>query len=65
MRRITKHPLFPVPKVYVPFMAGVITLAAEIVRTGIVDRVRLAELVVVGGYAVIGYATPSGRNRDQ
>lgn len=65
MKRITKSPLLPVPKVYVPFVAGVIGLASDVVATGVIDRSRIAALIVVGGYALIGYATPSGRGKKQ
>ena len=65
MRRITKHPLLPVPKVYVPASAGVIALVSDVVATGVLDRTKAAALVVVVGYALIGWATPTGRTRGK
>ena len=57
-KRITDHPLFPLPKVYVPLVAGWIQFAQLLIATGQVSRVSLSVLVATTGYALIGYATP-------
>ncbi len=59
MSKLTKHPLFPVPKVYVPVVAGYINVAAQAVAFGVISRAQLAQLVIVTGYALIGWATPN------
>jgi len=51
-------PLIPVPKVLVPTVAGVVTMAATWVATGEDDRDQLGRLVLTGGYAAIGWSTP-------
>jgi hypothetical protein len=60
MKRITQHPLFPLPKVYVPMVAGWIAFATQVIAVGSVSRVALAQLVASTGYAIIGWATPQG-----
>jgi hypothetical protein len=60
MKRITSHPLFPLPKVYVPLVAGWINFAAQVVATGQAGRIQLAQLVATSGYSVIGYLAPNG-----
>lgn len=57
-QRITSNPLFPVPKVYIPFLSGLIAVASQVVATGQFDRTQLAQLVIVGGWAILGYAAP-------
>lgn len=51
-------PLIPVPKVMVPTVAGLVTMAAAWVATGDFDRLELAMLVQSGGWAAIGWSTP-------
>lgn len=54
-------PLIPVPKVLVPAVAGVVIIAARWVATGEFDREELGAVVLMAGYAAIGWATPEGR----
>lgn len=62
-------PLIPVPKVMLPAAAGVVNVAAQWVLTGTFSRVQLAQLVLVAGYALIGWlapdqAPPAGQRRN-
>jgi hypothetical protein len=58
IKRLTEHPLFPVPKVYVPTVAGWIAALQVYIATGTFDRLTLSLLVSSTLYAVIGWATP-------
>lgn len=56
--RETLRPLIPVPKVLVPAVAGLVGIAARWVATGDFDREELGVLVLVAGYAAVGWSTP-------
>lgn len=58
-------PLFPVPKVYVPFIAGVITVLGAWAVTGSFDKTELVGLVTTFLLAAIGYATPHTAGIDE
>lgn len=51
-------PLIPVPKVLVPAVAGLFYIASRWVATGEFDREELAGVLLVAGYAAIGWSTP-------
>lgn len=53
-------PLLPVPKVLVPFVAGCFAFTAKAVVTGELNREEISGLVLLFGYAVTGYVTPTG-----
>lgn len=57
-RRARAKALLPVPKVLLPTLAGCVNVAGQWVATGNFSRVQLAQLVVTGGYALIGYFSP-------
>lgn len=58
-------PLFPVPKVYVPFIAGIITVLGAWAVTGSFDKTELVGLVTTFLLAAIGYATPHTAEIDE
>lgn len=57
---MTKDSLLPVPKVWVPFVLGLLAIAAKWVATGEFDRTEAAALVTLAGYALVGYTVPNG-----
>lgn len=54
-------PLIPVPKVLVPAVAGAVIIAARWVATGEFDREELGGVVLIAGFALIGWSTPEVR----
>lgn len=58
-RRISSHPLFPLPKVYVPLFASYINAGQVLITTGHVDKLTLSLLFAGTAWGAIGYATPS------
>jgi hypothetical protein len=54
-------PLIPVPKVLVPVVAGAFYLAGRWVATGEFDREEVGTLVMLAGYAAVGWWTPEAR----
>lgn len=60
-KKLTDHPLFPLPKVYVPLFSSWVAFVGEVIATGVVGRVQLATLFSGTAYALIGYFTPLGK----
>lgn len=55
---MTRHSLFPVPKVLVPVILIWTGILAKWIATGDLDRVEIAAAVSALVYAILGYATP-------
>lgn len=55
---MTKHSLFPVPKVLLPALVIWIGIAAKFIATGDFDRTEAAVGFTALAYAVIGWTTP-------
>lgn len=54
-------PLIPIPKVLVPTVAGLFVLLGKVVATGEFDREEAGALVMLAGFAAIGWSTPEGK----
>lgn len=52
------NPHLPVPKVYLPFVVGIIAIAVSWVATGDFSRTELSSVLALGLYAAVGYVAP-------
>lgn len=60
MDELLTHPLFPVPKVWYPFVVGVTAILVQWIVTGTFDRNEIAETAALFIYTAVGYTVPNG-----
>lgn len=50
----------PVPKVWIPFVAGATAILANWIVTGDFSRTEIAAVITLGIYTGVGYSVPNG-----